>query len=57
MTMPYKQFMGYLYAAKAQKIQSHKMLINAMRIAQADSKDLTKYLAEMDEWSSYMEDY
>lgn len=50
MMMPYKQFMGYLYAAKVQKIQSHKMLINAMRIAQADSKDLTKYLAEIDEW-------
>ena len=50
MTMPYKQFMGYLYAAKAQKIHDHKMLINALRIAQADSKDLTKYLVEMDEW-------
>ena len=48
--MPYKQFMGYLYAVKAQKLHDHKMLINAFRAAQADKKDLTKYLAEMDEW-------
>ena len=42
--------MGYLYAVKLQKVQDHKMLINAMRVSQADKKDLDKYLAGMDEW-------
>lgn len=50
MTMPYKQFMGYLYAAKAQKIHDHKMLINAMRVSQVDKKDLDKYLKDIDTW-------
>ena len=42
--------MGYLYAAKAQKIHDHKMLINAMRVSQVDKKDLDKYLKDIDTW-------